>query len=141
MDAVEIIRKALRDERKRRGLGVLAFERALGFPDGGLKAIIRDKDPQIPSLEKAQQAAKALGLELYIGPIRSTDPSASSTIAGAIQSPEVREFETAVDDDGYVGLKLHGNEWTGELLIPPDLSKALALKLAHRAMEIEEQEK
>jgi len=140
MDAVEIIREALRQERKRRGLGVLAFERELGFPDGGLKAVMRDVDPQVPSLEKAQQAAKALGLELYIGPIRPTDPSASSTIAGAIESPEVRAVQTAVDDDGYVGLRLIGREWSGELLIPPGLSKALADELTHRAMQIEEKE-
>lgn len=70
MDAVVTIRDALRAERKRRKVGVAAFEAELGFPNGGLKAVIRDKDPQVPSLDKAEKIADALGLELYLGPPR-----------------------------------------------------------------------
>ena len=138
MSAVEIIREALRNKRKELGIGVLAFEKELGFASGGLRAIIREDDPQVPSLEKVEQIAQALGLELYIGPPRPSDPSASSTIFGALRSPEVRDFQTAVDADGYVGLKLHGREWSGQVLLPPVLSKDLSLSLAHRAMQIEE---
>lgn len=139
MNPAELLRKCLLDARIE-GEGIRRFEERLGFPEGSLRELINEQKPQVPRLDKAAKIAEALGLELYLGPPRANDPSASSTIFGALQSPEVRSFETAVDADGYVGLKISGREWSGILLLPPDLSKDLGVSLTYRSMQIEEQD-
>lgn len=140
MKPSDILRAAAREKVQQFKGGARAFERAHNLEKWTLRGFTDPSREQVPSLDRAAAIAKALGLELYIGPPRPTDPSASSTIFGAIQSPEVRKFETAVDEDGYVGLRIEGRAWKGELLLPPDLSKDLGVSLTHRAMQIEESE-
>lgn len=52
------------------GKGVLAFERDLGLKGSSLRAILDERLSQVPSIDKAERIAEALGLEFYIGPPR-----------------------------------------------------------------------
>jgi phage repressor protein C with HTH and peptisase S24 domain len=57
------------------GLNINQAEARAGLPQGYIRGVVRDDDKRaIPSINKAETIANALGLELYFGPRRTPDP-------------------------------------------------------------------
>jgi phage repressor protein C with HTH and peptisase S24 domain len=61
-------------EKEKAGIGISAFEEKLGLKRSTINSIVSGRDARIPSIEKAEKIAEALGWELYIGPPRSIYP-------------------------------------------------------------------
>ena len=71
-------------ELERRGLNINQAELAHGFPQGFIRGVVRnDEKRAVPSIQKAEQIADALGLEFYVGPPRDTGPVEQVVIDGA----------------------------------------------------------
>ena len=71
----EQIRSAIRESLRRSGTGARRLESKLGLRPWSLRGILDARRPQVPSVDRAFEICRALGLEFYIGPPRG--PSAS----------------------------------------------------------------
>lgn len=71
----EEFREKLLQEKDRSGGGISAFEEMLGLKRSTINSIVSGGNTRIPSIEKAERIAHALGWEVYIGPPR-TAPAA-----------------------------------------------------------------
>jgi len=141
MSVTDDLRRHLREAHVKSGKGVLAFEHQLGFSKSALKAVISDQYNQVPSLDKAERIAEALGLELYLGPPRSTDPNSSSSNPLHIGPADAHNYRTAASDAGLVGVGVEiGPLGTAEFSLTPEQAKDLASRLIHQAMVVEERE-
>lgn len=142
MSITENLRQYLRDAHAKSGKGVMAFEHELGFPKSALKAVLSDQYNQVPSLDKAERIAEALGLKLYLGaPEDATDPSSSSSSLLHIGPADVREYRTGASAEGRIGVDVQiGPLGTAEFSLTPAQAKDLALRLIHQAMKIEERD-
>lgn len=110
MDVASIIQSRL-DEL---GLNINQAEEMYRFSKGYIRGLLRDDDKRsVPSIEKAEQIAKALGLDFYIGPPRDTGP-----------------FEQVVlDGQTYAHIPLH----EAALSAGPGSANGHALKIDHLA--------
>ncbi len=79
MDFAQVIQAEL----DRRGWNVNQAEANLCFPQGYIRGIVREDEKRaIPSVQKAEQIARALGLDFYFGPPRETGPIELIKIGG-----------------------------------------------------------
>lgn len=141
MNVTDALREYLRDAHAKSGKGVLAFEYSLGFSKSALKAVLSDQYNQVPSLDKAEKIAKALGLELYLGPPRSIDSESSQPGPLVLGPADVRDAHTDTTPAGRVWLEVEvGPLGTAQMMLTPEEAKALSASLAHRALEIEERQ-
>ena len=138
MNVTDALRQYLRDAHAKSGKGVLAFEHSLGFPKSALKAVLSEQYNQVPSLDKAEKIADALGLELYLGPPRPTDPAQDQTTTNQILRGFVDDFDTKHSPDGRIGLEIFVPGGSARLGLTTAQARLLADKLTHRAMQIEE---
>ena len=105
----ELIRNAIRDSMQRSGAGARTLEAKLGLKPWSLRGILDRRRPQVPSVDRAFEICRALGLEFYIGPPRgrgssppSLQPEAPPDWVEAVRS-EIRralrpQMETLADD-------------------------------------------
>ena len=68
----EQIRRAIRESLRRSGVGARTLESKLGLKPWSLRGILDRRRPQVPSVDRAFEICKALGLEFYIGPPRES---------------------------------------------------------------------
>lgn len=139
MNVTEALRQYLRDAHAKSGKGVLAFEHSLGFSKSALKAVLSEQYNQVPSLDKAEKIAEALGLELYLGPPRSDNITSIPTTVDELGPADVVAFETGALK-GSVLAEIEVSDGVAKLVLSPEDAKALADQLTHRAMQIEESE-
>ena len=71
MSIVDQFIDKLKTEQKRYDVGIAAFEEKLGLKKSTINSVVSGKNRRVPSIEKAERIAQALGWELYIGPPRS----------------------------------------------------------------------
>lgn len=91
----------LRKRLKEADIGHRAFEDALGLKANATKGLL-DKNMRVPSVDRAQEIAAALGLEFYLGPPRSDElREAAAAFAGK------------QDDKGWVPLHPSQSGLTG----------------------------
>lgn len=64
------LRRAIQESLRRSGVGVRRLESKLGLKPWSLRGILDRTRPQVPSVDRAFEISKALGLEFYIGPPR-----------------------------------------------------------------------
>ena len=139
MSVTEDLRRYLREAHRASGKGVLAFENALGFPKSALKAVLSDQYNQVPSLDKAERIAEALGLELYLGPPRLTGSDSPIPSPLVLGPADVRDVHTDITSGGRVSLEVViGPLGKAQMMLTPEEAKNLADQLTHRAMQIEE---
>ena len=74
----ELIRTAIRDSLRRSGAGARTLESKLGLKPWSLRGILDRRRPQVPSVDRAFEICRALGLEFYIGPPRTPASPQSS---------------------------------------------------------------
>jgi phage repressor protein C with HTH and peptisase S24 domain len=80
MDFAQIVLHQL----KALDLNINQAELSRGLPQGYIRGVVRDDEKRaVPNVQKAEQIAKALGLEFYIGPPRDQEPIAHVTLDGA----------------------------------------------------------
>lgn len=100
------LRRAIQISLRRSGVGVRRLESKLGLKPWSLRGILDRTRPQVPSVDRAFEISKALGLEFYIGPPRGAaspqpslqredlldplDPPDLATLAALIRS-EIRQ--------------------------------------------------
>ena len=65
------LRSAIRESLGRSGVGARKLESKLGLRPWSLRGILDSRRPQVPSVDRAFEICKALGLEFYIGPRRT----------------------------------------------------------------------
>ena len=80
MSALEDLVSSIHSARERGHLSVRAIALRAGMPVRSLQNVL---DGHVPSISRAEEICAALGLELYIGPPRST----GSEISGVPDSP------------------------------------------------------
>lgn len=81
MDVAAIIQSRL-DEL---GLNINQAEDMYRFSKGYIRGLLRDDDKRsVPSIEKAEQIASALGLDFYFGPRRETGPIEQISLDGEL---------------------------------------------------------
>jgi hypothetical protein len=66
------LRRAIQESLRRSGVGARKLESKLGLKPWSLRGILDRTRPQVPSVDRAFEICKALGLEFHIGPPRST---------------------------------------------------------------------
>jgi len=89
-------------------LGLLPSQRDLGLKKSTINSIVSGKDARVPSIEKAELIAKALGWEMYIGPPRAA-PSETSTPLQAVPL-DYSEQPPPIDDEdakAMIEVRLH----------------------------------
>lgn len=70
MGVAEEFAERLIEAKDRAGMGISAFEEHLGLKRSTINSIVSGKNRRVPSIAKAEAIAKALGWEVYIGPVR-----------------------------------------------------------------------
>ena len=75
MSPSEQIRKAANEALEKSGVGARRFESQHGLSQWALRGLLDAKRRQVPSVDRAAEIAKALGLEFYIGPKRDSIPN------------------------------------------------------------------
>ena len=65
-----ILRSAVLEAKRKPTEGLRNLEKRLGLKKWSLRGLMDSDKPQTPSVEKAAEICRALGLELYIGPPR-----------------------------------------------------------------------
>ena len=66
----EIISEALHAEIVRRGVGVRKFETDTGLPKWSLRGVLDPTKKNVPSVDRANEICKTIGLELCVVPMR-----------------------------------------------------------------------
>ena len=66
------LRGSIQESLRRSGVGVRRLESKLGLKPWSLRGILDRTRPQVPSVDRAFEICKALGLEFYIGPPQGT---------------------------------------------------------------------
>ena len=82
---MDALRKVIRELVSESGVGARKFEAMHGLRPWALRGILDPKRKQSPSVDRAAEVCKALGLEFYVGPPR--DESTSPEVADA--TPDV----------------------------------------------------
>ena len=86
----DLLQRELRTALARSGLSHRGLEAELGLKNWALKGYLDATAPRVPSVDRAEEIARALGLEFYIGP-----PRATATTLAAPEAPFV-----AIEDEG-----------------------------------------
>ncbi|WPY94712.1 S24 family peptidase [Limimaricola variabilis] len=87
-----MLREELLRQFKASGLSQRRFESKLGLKEWSLRGLLDENMKQVPSLDKAQEVAEALGLEFYIGPKRAAF-SEHELVAEDLEYVKVDRFE------------------------------------------------
>lgn len=103
------------------GWNIHQAEEKAGFPQGYIRGVVRNDDKRAtPNIEKATEIARALGLDLYIGPPRPSAPAANPDAFALIPLHEAELSAGAGSEggDAVEGMVAFRRDWLARLGVP-----------------------
>jgi SOS-response transcriptional repressor LexA len=119
----DIVQKRLKELGKR----AFTVEQERGLPRDAIRNVLRSEKQDGPTLNRARQIARALGLEFYLGPPRETGPIYNVSLDGADYAAIPRidarlaAGAGAVNEEvGHTDALAFRRDWLRERAISPD---------------------
>ena len=137
----EQIRRAIQQSMSRSGAGARTLEAKLGLKPWSLRGILDRRRPQVPSVDRAAEICKALGLEFYIGPPREPGRGAQAASSDGTEdeAQKLLDILKSVADrlgdlQDYVEVPVYSEEITG---FSPQLNRAMECTFPYRTRWLE----